>query len=136
MNRAGGDINQALERRYRRLLRLYPKAFRRQHEEEILAVLMAGASETQTRPRPAETFNLLIHASLWRIGHLPIPNSWEYSHARVVLPVRVVIGIWLLVVTAILYGYGRAGWWTPLIALAAFAHFYIAYRLRHRPVAH
>jgi hypothetical protein len=127
-------MNEALERRYRRLLRLYPKAFRREREEEILAVLMAGSSQAQARPRLAEVFNLLIHASLWRIRHAPIPNAWEYSHARVMLPVRVLIGIWLLVVTAILYGYGRAGWWTPLILLAAFAHFYIAYRLSRRPI--
>ena len=32
-----------LERRYRSLLALYPKAFRREHEQEILSVLMAAA---------------------------------------------------------------------------------------------
>lgn len=34
-----------LERGYRRWLRWYPKSFRREHEAEILAVLMAGARE-------------------------------------------------------------------------------------------
>lgn len=32
-----------LERRYRRLLHCYPRAFRRLHEDEILAVLLDGA---------------------------------------------------------------------------------------------
>ena len=34
-----------LERGYRRVLACYPKAFRRESEEEILAVLMATAGE-------------------------------------------------------------------------------------------
>jgi hypothetical protein len=33
-----------LERRYRRLLAFYPKAFRREHEQEIVSVLMAGTA--------------------------------------------------------------------------------------------
>jgi hypothetical protein len=31
-------------------LALYPRAFRREHEVEMLAVLMAGAKEGQRRP--------------------------------------------------------------------------------------
>jgi hypothetical protein len=46
-------------------------------------------------------------------------------------PVRVGSGIWLLVLTAILYGYGRGGWWAALLVPAATLHFYLAYRLRH-----
>jgi hypothetical protein len=44
-----------LERRYRALLALYPKAFRREHEQEILSVLMAAAADGQKRPRLAES---------------------------------------------------------------------------------
>jgi hypothetical protein len=44
-----------LERRYRALLALYPKAFRREHEQEILSVLMAAAPEGQKRPRMGES---------------------------------------------------------------------------------
>ena len=40
----------SLERGYRRLLAFYPRAFRRENEEEILAVLMACAPDGQTRP--------------------------------------------------------------------------------------
>lgn len=53
-----------LERRYRRLLSCYPRAFRHEHEQEILAVLMAGADEGQQRPRLGEAANLVKHA-LW-----------------------------------------------------------------------
>jgi hypothetical protein len=119
-----------LERRYRRLLAFYPKAFRREHEQEILSVLMAGAAEGQPRPRLAESFDLLRNATFMRVRQIRVPSSWEYGHARVMVPVRVGSGIWLVVLTAILYGYGRGGWWGLLVPAAAL-HFYLAYRLRH-----
>ncbi len=62
----------------------------------------------------------------WLIRRMP---RWEKAHARFWAGARVAIGIWLLVLTAILYGYRRAGWWTPLLVLAAAAHFYVARRL-------
>ena len=57
-----------LERRYGRLLACYPRAFLREHEQEILAVLMAGADESQQRPRLAEAVNLIKHALWMRLG--------------------------------------------------------------------
>jgi len=57
-----------LERRYLRLLACYPQAFRREHEQEILGVLMAGADEGQQRPRPGEALNLIKHALWMRLG--------------------------------------------------------------------
>ena len=57
-----------LERRYRRLLACYPRAFRGEHEQEILAVLMAGADEGQQRPRLGEAANLIEHALWMRLG--------------------------------------------------------------------
>jgi hypothetical protein len=51
-----------LERGYRRWLRWYPKTFRREHEAEILAVLMAGAREGQRRPEPMECLDLICSA--------------------------------------------------------------------------
>ena len=95
-----------LERRYRRLLAFYPKAFRREHEQELVSVLMAGAAEGQRRPRLAESVDLLRNGVLVRVRHTKLPSSWEYRHARVMFPVRVGIGIWLVTLTAILYGYG------------------------------
>lgn len=121
-----------LERGYRRLLACYPKSFRREHEQEILSVLMAGASEGQRRPRPAESADLLRSAIRVRMRQgLASPDPWTRRHARVIFPVRVLSGIWLVVLTAILYGYGRGGWWAALLLPAAALHFYLAYRLRH-----
>jgi predicted PurR-regulated permease PerM len=49
------------------------------------------------------------------------------------VPVRVLCGLWLVALTAILYGYGLGGWWGVLLVPAAALHFYVAYRsLRHR----
>ena len=121
-----------LERRYRRLLAFYPKAFRRDREQEIGAVLMAGAAEGQRRPRLAESLDLLRSAIFMRLRQIKLPSSWEYRHAGVMVPVRIATGIWLVILTAILYGYGRGGWWGVLLVPAAALHFYLAYRLTHR----
>jgi hypothetical protein len=48
-----------LERRYRRLLAFYPRRYRRRHEQEILAVLLEGASPGQRRPSLAEAASLV-----------------------------------------------------------------------------
>ncbi|WP_431935274.1 hypothetical protein [Micromonospora sp. RP3T] len=48
-----------LERRYRRLLAVHPWAHRRVYEEEMLAVLLAGARPGQTRPGLADTVDLV-----------------------------------------------------------------------------
>jgi hypothetical protein len=56
-----------LERRYRRLLRCYPPAFRRAHEEEILAVLLDGARDGQRRPATLESADLLGSAVGMRV---------------------------------------------------------------------
>ena len=122
-----------LERRYRSLLALYPKAFRREHEQEILSVLMAAARESQKRPRLAESADLVRSAIFMRLRQTKVPTSWEYRHARLMLPIRVVTGVWFVFLTAMLYGYGRGGWWGALLVPAATLHFYIAYRLIHRP---
>jgi hypothetical protein len=123
--------SKRLERRYRRLLAFYPKAFRREHEEEILAVLMVAATEGQRRPRLAESANLLRNAITMRLRQTRLPGPWEYRHAGVMAPVRVVIGTWLVFLAAVLYGYGHGGWWGALLVPAAALHFYVAYRLRH-----
>lgn len=122
-----------LERRYRRLLAFYPKAYRRDHADEILAVLMAGAADGQKRPRLAESINLLRNALVMRARQTTVPVAWEYAHTSLMLPVRIITGTWLVFLTAVLYGYGRGGWWGVLLVPAATLHFYIAYRLTHPP---
>jgi hypothetical protein len=48
-----------LEHGYRRWLRWYPASFRREHEAEMLAVLMAGARAGRRRPAPVECLDLV-----------------------------------------------------------------------------
>jgi len=57
-----------LERGYRRVLACYPKAFRRESGEEILAVLMATAGEGQRRVGPAESADLIMGALRMHFG--------------------------------------------------------------------
>lgn len=56
-----------LEQGYRRWLRWYPRGFRREHEAEILGVLMTGAREGQRRPAPVECLDLLRSALCMRL---------------------------------------------------------------------
>jgi hypothetical protein len=63
-----------LERGYRRWLRWYPRSFRREHEAEILAVLLAGAREGQRRPDPTECLDLL-RSALWMRLRPSVPRS-------------------------------------------------------------
>ena len=92
-------------------------------------MLMAGAAEGQRRPLLAESFDLLANAIFMRVRKTRLPGSWEYRHARLMLPVRVLIGIWLVMLTMILYGHHRGGLWGVLLVPAAALHFFLAYRL-------
>ena len=58
--------------------------------------------------------------------HVFRPQSWSH---RQVAWVRVGVGIWLLVLTAILYRAGVGGPWELLLVGAAALHFGLAYRL-------
>jgi hypothetical protein len=53
----------------------------------------------------------------------------EYEHPLLFARIRVAVGVWLLILAAILYGYDRGGWWRVLLLPAAALLFYIAYRL-------
>jgi hypothetical protein len=55
--------------------------------------------------------------------------SYEYRHPWLCARVRFATGVWLLVLTAILYGFGRGGWWGVVLVPTAALLFHIAYRL-------
>jgi hypothetical protein len=57
-----------LERRYRRVLACYPKAFRRESGDEILAVLLATAAQGQRRVGLAESADLIRGAVRMHFG--------------------------------------------------------------------
>ncbi len=70
-----------LERRYRRLLAFYPEAFRREHEQEMLSVLIAGAGEGQRRPTMDEAIDLVRNAILMRLWQMFGPLGRETQDA-------------------------------------------------------
>jgi hypothetical protein len=63
-----------LERAYRRLLAWYPREFRQEHEQEILAVLMASAPDGQRRPGLFESADL-VRNGLWMRLCPSVPRS-------------------------------------------------------------
>lgn len=81
-----------LERGYRRLLAWYPRAFRRENEEEMLAVLLAGARPGQQRPGLADAANLIACG----LG-MHLRRRWVVAAA---LPCAVAIGLVAYTLTA------------------------------------
>ena len=73
-----------LERSYRRLLAWYPREFRRENEQEILAVLMAEAPDGKRRPGLAESADL-IRSGLWLRLRPSVPRSARTVRAAVKL---------------------------------------------------
>ena len=78
-----------VERGYRRLLAVYPQRFRREQEEEMLAVLMAGARPGQRRPGAAESADLIWGAARLRlrVGR-PGPGAFRIAPGICPAPVR------------------------------------------------
>ena len=64
-----------LERAYRRLVACYPRSFKRENAEEIIAVLLATAREDQRRPSLAEAADLLRGALRMRLGLSRCPRT-------------------------------------------------------------
>jgi hypothetical protein len=72
----------SLERRYRRLLAWYPRTFRRENGQEILAVLRACAPDGQRRPGLAQAADL-IRSGLWMRLRPGVPRSARTVRAAV-----------------------------------------------------
>jgi len=86
-----------LERRYRRVLACYPKAFRRESGDEILAVLLATAAGGQRRAGLAESADLLrgavrMHLGLSRAPR-PVRNAARLMCAGAVLTLADVVTV-------------------------------------------
>jgi hypothetical protein len=90
MSEPGPSVSESasLERGYRRLLAWYPKWFRLQNTEEVLAVLMACAQDDQTRPSLEAAVDLLKGAARMRLR--PRPGQ----------PRTVFAAVWLMIAGA------------------------------------
>jgi hypothetical protein len=62
-----GAPHAELERRYRRLLRLYPREFRARHTDEMIGVLMASAADSQDRPARGDVGDIVRGSLLARL---------------------------------------------------------------------
>jgi hypothetical protein len=80
---ANANDSASLERGYRRLLATYPRWFRRENEQEILAVLMACAQDGQTRPRLEAAVDLLKGAVRMRLRPRPGQPRTVYAAVRI-----------------------------------------------------
>ena len=89
-----------LERRYRRLLAFYPRKFRAENSEEILAVLLDCAQDGQTRPGPGATADLLKGALWMRLRPPGTPPRALVAAVRLILACAVLEFAALLYVTA------------------------------------
>ena len=86
-----------LERGYRRVLACYPKAFRRESGEEVLAVLMATAHEGQRRVGLAESADLIMGALRMHFGlsrsPRPVRNAVRLMCLGAVLTLAVLVTV-------------------------------------------
>lgn len=93
-----GIVADELERSYRRLVAFYPRSFRRENGEEIVAVLLATARESQRRPGVAESADLLKGALRMRIGLSRTPRTVLHAVRLMYLGAIAQFGVLLTVV--------------------------------------
>ena len=123
------DSRQRLERRYRRLLSLYPKSVREQRRDEMLATLMDGSEQDRRRPRADEAVNLVGHALKLQTLHSEIPDRHPFG----LLTFRAILAVWILVATAILCSQGLWLWGAVVFAFFPL-NAYLADRIVRRSI--
>lgn len=69
MSSADGNLtpHEELERRYRRLLKLYPREFRARRTDEMIGVLMASAADGRNRPARGDVSDIVWGSVLARL---------------------------------------------------------------------
>jgi len=102
-----------LERRHRRLLRLFPAPYRRAWEEELIAVLLQAAHPGQSQVQPAEEVALLWQAGKAWTQTAVSPDRNANHQGAAILTVTLPL---LLLFPAVKAGaeqliYGSSSWW-------------------------
>ncbi len=111
-----------LERGYRRLLACYPRSFRQENTDEVVAVLLATARDGQRRPGVGESADLLRGALRMHLGLSRSPRTVLAAIRLMYLGAAVEIAsLLIMVVTAgqvraavLQHGLGLAAWHTAL----------------------
>jgi hypothetical protein len=132
------NSDSRLERRYRRLLGLYPRSYRAKHGEDMLGVLMTDSDKRASRPRLAAALDLvrgafLVHTRYWwEMRSSRASDSLAVRHALLVIRIRLAVALWLCVVTGLLCSHGD--WWGLGILVFVALHLLLAGRVaaRHR----
>jgi hypothetical protein len=97
-----------LERRYRRLLRLYPREFRARRGAEMLGVLMASARDGQTRPAPGDVADIVRGSLLMRLRGPR--GGWASTMAAFALLAPLFLVLTDILLVAVPYRESQAGW--------------------------
>jgi hypothetical protein len=108
LTRPRGGAQAELERRYRRLLRLYPREFRARREGEMLGVLMASARDGQTRPAPGSVADIVRGSLLMRVRGPR--GGWASALAAFALLAPLFLVLTDILLVAVPYWESKATW--------------------------
>ena len=103
-----GAAHAELERRYRRLLRLYPHEFRASRGAEMLGVLMASARDGRTRPAPGDVADIVRESLLMRLRGPR--GGWASALAAFALLAPLFLVLTDILLVAVPYGESQAAW--------------------------
>lgn len=103
-----GAAHAELERRYRRLLRLYPREFRARRGAEMLGVLMASARDGQTRPTPGDVADIVRGSLLMRLRGPR--GGWASALAAFAVLVPLLLVLTDILLVAVPYWESPAAW--------------------------
>ena len=107
----------ALERRYQRLLRVYPREFRARRESEMLGVLMAAAGEGQSRPARGDLADIVKGALIVRLRGPR--GGWAPALAVFALLAPLFLVLTDLLQVAFPYWESAAGWQSRIQSVKA-----------------
>jgi hypothetical protein len=130
------DSDVRLERRYRRMLRFYPRSYREEHGEDMLGVLMTGGADGKNHSRLSAALDLLRGAVLvhtrywWEMRTATDRRRLGVRHPLFVIRVRLAVALWLCVVTAVLCA--RGYWWGLALLVFVAIHLLLAGRVAVR----
>lgn len=124
MSAAGGSLTPpagaaraGLERRYRRLLRLYPHEFRATRADEMLGVLMASAGKDQDRPARGDVQDIVRGSLAMRLRGPR--GGWSFTLAAFALAAPLFLLLTDILQVAFPYWESQAAWQSRISFLEA-----------------